>query len=396
VRLVLRGARLGSGPEGLFDVALEEDHVVEVGRVGSFRSGDREVEVEGSVLLPGFVNAHDVLDASTLPPTGLSSTSPTQEDRPRFRNLYEWLEASARDEGRLASAVEMALPDRLFLGGLRNLLAGVTAVAHHGPDHRSLGRADFPVRVLRRYGFAHSPGVTRELRRTYRTTDRRIPWFVRAAAGTDERAAAELQALAEANLLRQNTVLVHGTALRAADAARLAAARVSVVWCPEADERLFGAQPPVRELLEAGVAVGLGSASPATGGRDFLTALAAARVAARVEEGRLYELATSGSAAVARLPVGRVEAGAPADLVLAEGVSGLLSGARSAVRLVVVAGRPLYGDPRLLGALVPAVIPLTVEGAPRALLGPLGRRLASLVTPGSRRPVAEWLFDVML
>jgi cytosine/adenosine deaminase-related metal-dependent hydrolase len=396
VRLVLRGARSPSGAEGPVDVALEGDRVVEVGRIPALRSGDREVDVEGCVLLPGFVNAHDVLDASTFPPTGLSSASSSREGRPPFRNLYEWLEASVRDDDRLASAVETALPDRLFLGGLRNLLAGVTAAAHHGPDHRSLGRADFPVRVLRRYGFAHSPGLTPELRRTYRTTDRRIPWFVRAAAGADERAAAELDALAEANLLRQNTVLVHGTALRAADAPRLAAARVSVVWCPEVDERLFGAQPPVRELVEAGVAVGLGSASPATGSRDFLTTLAAARATSRVDEGRLFELATSGGAAVARLPVGRVEAGAPADLVLAERVSDLLSGARSAVRLVVVAGRPRYGDPRLLEALVPATTSLTVEGTPRALAEPLGRRLASLVTRRSRRPVAEWLLDVML
>ena len=191
-------------------------------------------------------------------------------------------------------------------------------------------------------------------------------------------------------------MLVHGTALRACDAARLAAARVSVVWCPEADERLFGAQPPVRELVEAGVAVGLGSGSPATGSRDFLTTLRAARATSRVDEGRLLELATSGGAAVARLPVGRVEAGAPADFVLADGVSGLLSASRSAVRLVVVAGRPIYGDPRLLGALVPATTSLTVDGTPRALAGPLGRRLVSLVTQGSRRPVAEWLRDVML
>jgi cytosine/adenosine deaminase-related metal-dependent hydrolase len=152
----------------------------------------------------------------------------------------------------------------------------------------------------------------------------------------------------------------------------------------------------VRELLEAGVVVGLGSASPATGVRDFLTTLAAARATSLVEEGRLLELSTSGSAAVARLPVGGVEAGAPADLILADGLSGLLAGARSSVRLVVVAGRPLYGDPRLVGTLVPSVTPLTVEGVPRALVASLGRRLSSLVTPRSRRPAAEWLSGVML
>jgi hypothetical protein len=292
--------------------------------------------------------------------------------------------------------MSLSLPDRLFLGGLRNLLAGVTAVVHHGPDHRSLGRAEFPVRVQRRYGFAHSPGITRELRKTYRTTDRRIPWFVRAAAGTDARVAAELQALADANLLRQNTVLVHGTALRAADASRLAEARVSVVWCPEADARLFGAQAPVGSLLEAGVPVGLGSGSPAMGSRDYLGTLAVARDTGVLPPEKLLELATTGSAAVARLPVGRVEPGGAADFILVDGAAELLAGARASVRLVVVGGQPLYGEPRLLEALAPATRSLIVDGASRALLLPLGRRVASLLGGNARRPPAEWLEGVML
>ena len=46
--------------------------------------------------------------------------------------------------------------------------------------------------------------------------------------------------LAAANVLRQNTVIVHGTALAPEDAPRLAAARASVAWCPESDLRLYG------------------------------------------------------------------------------------------------------------------------------------------------------------
>jgi hypothetical protein len=132
------------------------------------------------------------------------------------------------------------------------------------------------------------------------------------------------------------------------------------------------------------------------GGRDFLSTLRAAHATSLLGERELLALATAGSAEVARLPVGRLEPGAPADLILVEGVAGLLAGARSTVRLVVVGGRPLYGEPDLLEALAPAVTPLSVEGAPRALAAPLGRRLSTLVTPRSRRPSARWLSDVML
>lgn len=387
-RLVLRGAGLLCVSEGLADVAIEGGRVVEVAAAGSLAAGAREAELGGLILLSGLINAHDVLEASTLPLMG----------RPPYGNFYEWLEGSASVAGAAtAEAMRLPLKDRLFLGGMRNLLAGVTAVAHHNPDHRSLGREDFPVRVLRKYGFAHSPGLAPRLRQTYRTTDRRIPWLVRAAAGTDVRAAAELDLLTAANVLRQNTVIVHGNALREADAPRLAAAGASVVWCPEVAVRLFGAHPPIRALRQAGVALALGSASPAEGGRDFLTALSTARASGLVDEAGLVDLATAGGAAVARLPRGAVSAGAPADLLAVSSLEELLAGARPAVRMVMVAGRPLYGDLTLLGALAPAPAEIEVDGARRGLQRDLGRRLASLLGPGrSRRPPAQWLEGVML
>ena len=246
--------------------------------------------------------------------------------------------------------MRVSLADRLFLGGLRNLLCGAGAVVHHEADHRSLSREDFPVRVQRRYGFAHSALVPR-LRQTYRTTDRRIPWFVRAAAGVDEEAKGDLARLVEANVLRENTVIVHGTALGALDAPRLAEAGASVVWCPEVDERLFGAQPPIAALRAGGVGLALGSGSAALGGRDLLSALAAARRTGFLDDALLLDLVTAGGARVSRLPLGGATEGAEADLVVVPDREELLKGSRTAVHLVIVAGRPRYGERALLRAL---------------------------------------------
>src|SRR6185295_8149229 len=107
---------------------------------------------------------------------------------PPYPNVYAWardVDAGVGDPI-VAAALAVPLADRLFLGGLRNLLSGVTAVAHHNPFHRSMARKDFPVRVLEKYEFAHSAGLTPALRKSYRTTDRRIPWMVHAGEGTDE------------------------------------------------------------------------------------------------------------------------------------------------------------------------------------------------------------------
>lgn len=377
--LVFGNARLLGGDAGR-DVAILDGRVV-----GGEKARGPRLDLGGRWLLPGLVNAHDQLDLSVFPPLG----------SPPFASLYDWAASvEAIAEPAVRAAVGVPLIDRLFLGGLRNLLAGATAVVHHHPPHRSLERDDFPVRVLGRYQFADSPGRTPALRRTYRSTDRRIPWFVRAAEGTDDRAGAELDALAEANVLRQNTVILHGTGLRAEDAARIASAQASVVWCPEADRRLYGATAPIRELRAAGVRVGLGSDSPASGSRDALSNLAAARREGVFDDAALVDLATRASAEVARLPVGGYEDGCAADFVVVDDLDRFLDGDRRAIALVVARGKPSYGDADLLDRAEVGGRDMVVDGAVRRLAEAPARRLRAVLRTHPALRGVSWLDGV--
>jgi cytosine/adenosine deaminase-related metal-dependent hydrolase len=379
-RLVLRRAALLSGSiGGLVDVALEGARVAEVEPAGKLPPSLLELDLAGRLLSPGLVNAHDHLDLSTFP--GLAPG--------RHANAYDWAAALEGVPGeQVKAAAGVPLADRLFLGGLRNLLAGVTAVAHHGAFHRSLARPDFPVRALARYQFAHAPGLVPSLRRTYRTTDRRLPWFVHVAEGTDERARGELDVLVRENVLRQNTVMIHAIALPAEKLPTVAEARASVVWCPEANRRLYAATADVRALVAAGVRVGLGSDSAATGVRDALSNLAAARREAVMPDADLLAMATAGSAEVARLPVGAVQPGGLADLIVAETAEGLLRGERAALDLVLVGGEPRFGDAEWMSRLDPKSRPLSVDGRPRRMASDIVRRAASLLRarPAEQRP----------
>ena len=101
------------------------------------------------------------------------------------------------------------------------------------------------------------------------------------------------------------------------------------------------------------------------------------------------ELATAGSAEVARLPGGRVEAGQPADLVAVDSMDAWLEGDRRALALVVVAGKALYGDPALLDALAVRWRPVTVDGAVRGMESELARRAAGLLR--GRDTAVEWM-----
>ncbi len=88
------------------------------------------------------------------------------------------------------------LASRLFVGALKNLLAGVTTVAHHNPRYREMGRR-FPVRVVRRYGWAHSFFSRADARaraasrpdsctRRFRATPSGAPFIMHLAEGTDD------------------------------------------------------------------------------------------------------------------------------------------------------------------------------------------------------------------
>ncbi len=375
---------------------VRRDVGVAHGRVVSSATG-AVAEAGGGVLLPGLVNGHDHLGFSLLPALG----------RPPHRSLYEWADAARAGEaaGAARLAREWSRFDRLLLGGLRNLLAGVTAVVHHDAPHPAFGaagfrllallrrgrwtRSAFPVRVLRRYAFAHSPGLEPDLRST-RPRDGR-PWMVHAAEGCDERCAGELAALARAGLLDRRTLLVHALGITPEDVGRIARSGAGVVWCPESNRALYAARAPVGALLAAGVRLGLGSDSPISGVRDALSNLSAARASGPLGDEALLRLATRGTAELTGLPLGGLAPAATADLLLVDTIERLLAGDRRAVRLVVVAGRALYGEAGLMRQLSPGALPLRVDGQARALERGLGRLVLALLRHLPQPPRAAWL-----
>jgi hypothetical protein len=128
-----------------------------------------------------------------------------------------------------------------------------------------------------------------------------------------------------------------------------------------------------------------------SGARDPLSNLAAARGERMVTDAELVEMATSGSAEVARLPGGRTEPGQPADLVAGRFPGGLAGRRPACARAGGGGGKPLYGEPALLDALGVRWRPVTVDGAARGLEAELARRAAGLVRAHAALADVEWM-----
>jgi cytosine/adenosine deaminase-related metal-dependent hydrolase len=362
------------------------------------RRGDTIVDLDGAFVLPGLINAHDHLELNHY---GLLKR------RERYENAAAWIgdlrPALDGDDG-IRTGRAHPLKYRLFIGALKNLLSGVTTVAHHNPLYREIGRR-FPIRVVRRYGWAHSFTLERqpvgargepggEVSGRCLDTPPDVPFMVHAGEGVDLAAIEELTRLDSLDCLRPNTVVVHGTSITPAQWERLLDRGASLVWCPASNRFLFGRTAPVRALLaarpEAWRHICLGSDSRISGSRDLLDELRVAR-----EEGvgaaALARMVTDVPARILRLTdAGRIVAGAPADLVVLRSQEktlgeALLGASRSTLTLVTIAGRPVVGCPSLSAVFVArhvAAAPVSVDGAERLMSCRLTRALA-------RCPIAE-------
>ena len=233
---------------------------------------DLVIDLRGGRLLPGLINAHDHLQLNSFP---------QPEHRRQHGNVREWIAEindRLRSDHAFRSVAGVPREHRLLHGGLKNLLSGVTTVAHHDPLYPTLSGTSFPVRVVTNYGWSHSLGIDGEnrARRSHESTPADWPWIIHAAEGIDAEAMAEFGRLDSLNCITGNTLLVHGVALGPAQRERLAEAHAGLIWCPSSNLHLFGESADVADLIACG-RVALGTDSRLSGAADLLGELRVAR-----------------------------------------------------------------------------------------------------------------------
>ena len=195
------------------------------------------------------------------------------------------------------------MPVRLRWGGIRNLLSGVTTVAHHNPYETSVFDCDFPVRVLKHFAWAHSLVFSPHLEEQFRNTPAGWPFIIHAAEGTDEGARSEISQLEELGMLAPHTVLVHAIGAEQDDLEIIRQSGTSLVWCPRSNLSTYG-KTLSAAALHSGIRIALGTDSAITSGGDLIDEIRTASIDCGMDAASVYRMVTSDAAAVLRLTMG--------------------------------------------------------------------------------------------
>jgi cytosine/adenosine deaminase-related metal-dependent hydrolase len=260
-----------------------------------------DLALHGTIAFPGLINSHDHLEFDVYPPLA----------HRRYADWREWGEdIHRRDRAVIDSRERIPRQERLRWGALRNLLCGVTTVAHHGPARDD--RALLPVGRIRSTSI-HSVHGARGWRWRLNEPIAKPPYVVHVGEGTSAEARAETADLVRWNLFRRPLIAVHAIAMRPEQAVHFHA----VVWCPRSNELLYGATADV-SALKTSVPILFGTDATLSGDWSIWTHLRCARALGALDDRELYGAVTSTAARVwNRRDLGRIAAGQVADVVVA-------------------------------------------------------------------------------
>jgi cytosine/adenosine deaminase-related metal-dependent hydrolase len=358
------------------DEALEDHHVVVAGAqvqevVAAAPAGMAVVPADG-IVLPGLIDLHGHPEYNVF-----AAWEPPRQ----YTNRYAWRRSTEYDAvvrkpwaalTGTGDGEPSLLPALTRYAEARALIGGCTAI--QGASGKYPDRHEALVRNvdLRIFGADHARSlvdlsradtVDRARLRTQIDAGDVTAVYVHLAEGVDERSRAEFDDLVGSGLLTAATIIIHGTALSAAQWQQVAAAGAKLVWSPESNLRLYAATTDVATALAAGVQVGLGADWLPSGSPSLLDELQVARrllaaQGALIEPARLVRMVTSDAAAIAGLAdrLGRIAPGRPADLVVlerraADPWESVLASDRRAVDLVVLGGDVAYGRAEWVAAL---------------------------------------------
>ncbi len=344
-----------------------------------------------AVISPGLINAHDHTEYDTTGPIPHGTTRWDHRNGWRTGAGGEPMLAgapSATDDDAIIAAAEL----RFVMGGATSILGsgGVGGLARNLANYKAPAQVEGltgTVVYFDTFPLGDQNGTELTSGCAYPSPTSPGSAFYGGAAYTPH--VAEGVNLAAENeftcisgtfgLLTAKTAIIHGVGLNAKDIGAIAAAQAKVIWSPRSNVSLYGNTAQVTEMKALGVTLALGTDWTASGSMNMLRELQCADAlnqgyfGAPFTDQDLWLMATKNGAVAANFDtqIGELTTGFFGDVTVFTGATkdyrAVVDAGVEDVRLVLRAGKALYGDAEIVGALAKSCDAIEVCGISRQI-----------------------------
>ena len=315
---------------------------------------------EKSFVYPSLINTHDHLQGNYRPPVG-----------PKKGKYYlTWLpwDNDLKASKTFAERSKLSREELYAFSGYKCLFSGVTTVNDHFPHE--INRhilPTLPIRAIEEYCIAHEStsyelkwgdGVETEHRRAKKN---KWPFITHLCEGFDAEAMNSINVLEKMNVLDSHCLFIHCIAFSDEDIKKAVKAGVSISWCGRSNMFMFNVTAKIRKMIKAGINVTIGTDSSATGSANLLAEIKYDRELYRNLYGedlsakKIFDMVTVNAAKALWMQdrIGALEEGMLGDILVLKAKHGdphenLVNAGMKDIELLVLAGKPIYGELRFL------------------------------------------------
>ncbi|MCK4357192.1 MAG: amidohydrolase family protein [Candidatus Cloacimonetes bacterium] len=315
------------------------------------------IDCKGLIAYPSLINIHDHLVGNWIPKGApnrpYKNTSIWVEDMKKSESVLErsnfW--KSSIDDLTKNNGIAMAM-----LGVYKNIFSGVTIVQDHIPNQKNAYYKAFPIKVISDYRQGHSITLKNwwgggELEEEMKMTKGKIPFIIHLSEGIDEVAKSEFSELEKLGLLKNNSILVHCTALTKTELKKVNDIGASIAWCPNSNIFLLDTTLDFKTVFDLNINLCIGTDSTLSGSINILKELIYTKQTfTQIPFSMLFKMVTENPAKALILDNynGRIEINRDANLLITKKLKenpyeNLLNIDTPDIELLLYRGKPIFG-----------------------------------------------------
>jgi cytosine/adenosine deaminase-related metal-dependent hydrolase len=313
-----------------------------------------------SYIYPSLINTHDHLQGNYRPAVG----------PPEGVYYLTWLpwDNDLKSSATFTERSQMSREELYLLSSYKCIFSGVTTVNDHFPQAINQDiLPTLPIRAILEYALAHETtsydlkwgdGVLEEHSKAVKN---KWPFITHLCEGFDDESMHSLENLDKLGVLDNHCLFVHCISFSDEDIKKAAKAGASISLCPSSNMLMFNVTAKIRKMLQAGLNLTLGTDSSASGPANLLEEMRNLRrffqnmYGEDLSPKKIFEMVTINSARAFWMQdrIGTLEEGKLGDIMVLKArnddpYENLTGASMSDIELLVLAGKPIYGERRFL------------------------------------------------